>query len=160
MKFELKIVPLDRASSKPVFPEKSPTVPTCMTFDLEAFAFALQVIPGFAHIGEDETNVSVFAQVLGEMLGADVYYRRIERDTDKPNDWLREPGVVPATSRYQARRAVLRHAQKVAGILELADHRALATDGPVDAPRFEGTELRELYVAATAIVKASLTGDN
>lgn len=165
MKFEMKIVPLDRESGKPVFPDNALTVPTSILFDHESFARSLM---SASPDGADEEaararfDVSVFAQVLAEMLGADVYYRQLADSavvniTAAENSWHywhREAGHLPTASKYRERRAAVKHAGRIATILETADHRALATDGPVSEPQFAGNELRDLYSAAKAIVKA------
>lgn len=152
MKIEIKLVPLDRKTGRPALSNGSVNVPVAFVLDTDALNGAFAAVPKHAN----GVDVEVFAGVLGEMFGADVYYRPLESTDGIKAEWKREPATLPISPKYAQRRAVKLHAQKIAEVLESIDNRCMAADGPVTPTRDEitGDELRDLYVAATRIVEA------
>lgn len=146
MIFEFKLCPLNRQTSKRVVEPEA--AEPCFEVNAQVLMEILKPL------GKDDGApfvMSIFAQVLGEMIGADVFYRPKNFDT-----WRMEKGFLPRAAEYVARREVVTHAKTISAVLEQVDSRCQAVDGPVSPTKDEirSDEFRKLYVAAQSIIKA------
>lgn len=154
MKYGLKIVPLDRATGEPLLPTGDVNVPIAITVDGDAFGLSMASVLGKQNV----TDIAALAGSLADLLGADIYYRAVyETDAPNKNGWLRERPALPVLALFDERRHVRKHAERIADVLETVDNRCMAADGPVTPTKDEinPDELRTLYTAACAIVKAT-----
>lgn len=145
MIYEFKFLPLDRKSGKTVVAFDD--VQSCIEVDSQRFT---ELSHAVALDGNVTFQMSVFAMVLAEIMGADVFYRPKGFST-----WKSESGVLPAALDV-SRQTIKKQASIIRDVLEQVDNRALQCDGPVTPTKDEirGDEFRKLYVAAKAIIKA------
>lgn len=146
MIYEFQVLLLDRKTSEPVADKDS--TPPCVEVNGQLLSELFKLI------GKDDGitfNMSIFAQVIGEMLGADVYYRPKGFST-----WKFEKGFLPKAAQFRSRSAINKQATVIARVLEQVDSRAMAVDGPVTPTKdaIRADEFRKLYVAAKLIIEA------
>jgi hypothetical protein len=144
--YEFKIIALDRKTGARLTNEieVAPSIEINAQRYCETFLRCVGLDDGITFA------MGVVASMLGEMFGADVYYRPKGFDA-----WKVEFGKLPrgAISRT---REIAKQAGVVVEVLTSVDNRALATDGPVTPTiqEIRGDEFRKLYVAAKAMIKA------